>query len=61
MKSRLAVAIMAKKRPKFIEKNLPENMRQNYVLEVDCHWVEALDVLCKQQLLSDVSVKMYYK
>lgn len=57
----VAVALMTKKGLEFIQENLSENAKQNYVLGVDLPTDPlALDVLCKQQLLSDVSVKMFY-
>lgn len=57
----VAVALMTKKGLEFIQENLPANAKQNYVLGVDLPTDPlALDILCKQQLLSDVAVKMFY-
>ncbi|MEO6175645.1 MAG: phospholipase D family protein [Flavobacterium circumlabens] len=57
----IAVALMTKKGLEFIQENLPDNTKQNYVLGVDLPTDPlALEILCKQQLLQDVSVKMFY-
>lgn len=57
----VAVALLTKKGLEFIQENLPRNAKQNYILGVDLPTdPEALDILCKQQVLNDVSVKMYY-
>jgi HKD family nuclease len=57
----VAVALMTKKGLEFIQENLPENAKQNYVLGVDLPTDPlALDILFKQQNLSDVTVKMFY-
>ena len=57
----VAVALITKKGLEFIQENLPDNAKQNYVLGVDLPTDPlALDILCKQQILQDVSVKMFY-
>lgn len=57
----VAAALMTKKGLEFIQENLPDNAKQNYVLGVDLPTDPlALDILYKQQLLQDVSVKMFY-
>jgi HKD family nuclease len=57
----VAVALLTKKGLEFMQENLPKKAKQNYVLGVDLPTdPEALDVLCKQQILNDVSVRMYY-
>lgn len=57
----VAVALMTKKGLEFIQENLSENAKQNYVLGVDLPTDPlALDILYKQRL-KNVSVKMFYK
>lgn len=57
----VAVALMTKTGLEFIQENLPANAKQNYILGVDLPTDPlALEILCKQQLLQDVSVKMFY-
>jgi hypothetical protein len=57
----VAVALLTKKGLEFIQDNLPEKAKQNYVLGIDLPTdPDALDVLYKQRILEDVTVKMFY-
>ncbi len=57
----VAVALLTNKGLEFIQDNLPEKAKQNYVLGIDLPTDPvALDALYKQQLLEDVTVKMFY-
>lgn len=57
----IAVALLTKKGLEFLQENLPKSAKQNYLLGVDLPTdPDALAILCKQQLLNDVSVRMYY-
>ncbi|MEC5167239.1 HKD family nuclease [Flavobacterium sp. PL11] len=57
----IAVALLTNKGLEFIQENLPSKAKQHYILGIDLPTDPiALDVLCKQQLLEDVTVKMFY-